>query len=429
MSVNGNVVEGNRKSYGLCGLQNIGNTCYMNTIIQCMSNCQLFREYLIHKKFVEPLASNITDKFKEGGKECDIQTIHNEFNNTLTYQLYRVIKTLWRANDCVLTIDTFKNLFGNKIKMFYGYAQHDTQEALNSLFMTIENEVNVKGEFSVSNICPNVRNLMDKRDCYTKYIQDNNLTDEQIKLIFGEYDQYKKNNPLAVRGMEAYKSWKIYNKNNRNIIADVFTGYYHVETACPQCGYISDKFESFNCLPLTIVKDEKEDNSTNHKWKFQNNCKDVDIYDCLDEFCKTEKLDNDNKWFCSKCNDKVNATRKFYIWEKPKVLIILLKRFDYAKHHKTSNKVNFLVNDFDISKYDSNLNKMESNNKKYDLFAVGNHRGNMFGGHHFSYCKNRNGWYEFNDDTVKQIIDFRKNDKTKQIVTNGAYLLFYELQS
>ena len=32
---------------GLNGLQNIGNTCYLNTILQCLSNCKLFRESIL----------------------------------------------------------------------------------------------------------------------------------------------------------------------------------------------------------------------------------------------------------------------------------------------------------------------------------------------------------------------------------------------
>ena len=320
---------------------------------------------------------------------------------------------MWRANDCVLSIDTFKDLFGDKIKMFYGYAQHDTQEALNSLFMTIENELNIKTDYTIDKICPNVQNLMNKRDYYSKLISTNNLSKEEKQKIFNEYEEYKKNNNNAVRGIDAYKSWKKYNKNNRNIIVDIFTGYFHVETTCPDCNFISDKFESFNCLPLTIVTKNK-----------QFGLEDVDIYDCLDEFYKTETLDDNNKWYCDKCEKKVNAIRRFYMWKKPKVLILLLKRFDYSRNFKTSNKVNFPLNDLNLNKHTSYLNKIEED-KKYNLFAISNHQGNMLGGHHFSYCKNDEKWYEYNDDKVKYISD--EGVFEQKIITNKAYLLFYQL--
>ena len=241
-----------KENNGLCGLQNIGNTCYMNTIIQCISNCQLFKEYFNDKKFVDPLITNIKEKEKG---EIDMKCIYNKFNNTLTYQLFRIIKVMGKANDCTLSINTFKNLFGNKINSFYGYGQHDTDEILVFLFMTIENEINVKGDYYIENVCPDVKKLMDIRDTYIKYIKENNLIEDQKEKIFAEYNQYKSDNKIAVRNIEAYKSWKTYNTNNRNIIMDLFAGYFHEETICPECNNIIDKFDSFEFLNLTLGSD------------------------------------------------------------------------------------------------------------------------------------------------------------------------------
>ena len=78
------------------------------------------------------------------------------------------------------------------------------------------------------------------------------------------------------------------------------------------------------------------------------------------------------------------------------------------------------ITDLDINSYISPLSENVTDNK-YNLIAIGNHHGNMNGGHHFAYGLNDNNWYEFNDSSV-----FRKNDNS--VVTNAAYLLFYELQ-
>lgn len=60
----------------------------------------------------------------------------------------------------------------------------------------------------------------------------------------------------------------------------------------------------------------------------------------------------------------------------------------------------------------------------YDLFAVCNHIGSMSRGHYTAYCRNPadGNWYTFDDEMVQPISD-------EQLVTSGAYMLFYVRQS
>ena len=48
---------------GLSGLNNIGNTCYMNSALQCISSSDIFVSYIIKKKFVRDLKDNIIQIF------------------------------------------------------------------------------------------------------------------------------------------------------------------------------------------------------------------------------------------------------------------------------------------------------------------------------------------------------------------------------
>ena len=42
----------NIKAYqkGICGLKNMGNTCFLNTAVQCLSNCWELTNYFLRKK-------------------------------------------------------------------------------------------------------------------------------------------------------------------------------------------------------------------------------------------------------------------------------------------------------------------------------------------------------------------------------------------
>ena len=40
---------------GVMGLSNMGNTCYMNSAMQCLSNMELLRKYFIQMRFREEI--------------------------------------------------------------------------------------------------------------------------------------------------------------------------------------------------------------------------------------------------------------------------------------------------------------------------------------------------------------------------------------
>lgn len=57
----------------------------------------------------------------------------------------------------------------------------------------------------------------------------------------------------------------------------------------------------------------------------------ITLYDCLEEFKNSEILDEDNKWYCNKCKEHVQATKSLQIYNVPPVLVISLKRFKTGK--------------------------------------------------------------------------------------------------
>ena len=53
----------------------------------------------------------------------------------------------------------------------------------------------------------------------------------------------------------------------------------------------------------------------------------ISLEDCLKAFTKEEQLGLEDSWYCSKCKEHREATKKLDIWTLPPVLIVHLKRF------------------------------------------------------------------------------------------------------
>jgi ubiquitin C-terminal hydrolase len=101
---------------------------------------------------------------------------------------------------------------------------------------------------------------------------------------------------------------------------------------------------------------------------------------------------------------------------------VQLKRFRYNSYlpSKISAKVNFPINDFDISPYMSLNRKNKDDILRYDLIGIINHRGSIGGGHYVAYCKSDADslWYEFDDSFTRPV--------SESYVRNvQAYVLFY----
>ena len=152
------------------------------------------------------------------------------------------------------------------------------------------------------------------------------------------------------------------------------------------------------------------------KAKRANRAESISISSCFKNFIKMEKLKENNEWYCPKCKTHQRAEKKMEIYRSPHILIIHLKRF--RNQSKIDNVVDFPITGLDISNYV--ICKDEGLPLTYDLFAIANHYGGLWGGHYVSYAKNHltNDWYSFNDSSVSRINE-------DQLVSSAAYVLFY----
>lgn len=433
-----NIINKPKKTgpYGLTGIMNTGNTCYMNSAIQALSHNYPLTSYLFSEEtaILKTLLKNAPKIFKTDKKfalnnantivPLDLrQKIHSDnyrpellaedevamiYNHTITYQLLKLLRFMW-GNNTVVIPTSFKKIFCEaRNKFFFGDEQHDAEEAYSCILQQMQEELaecrNIKFKTTET-----VQEFMQYRNMISDKVKQ--CTDPAtVQYYKDQYNQKKKEMPNESLTVESFREMKKYYGDSYSQITHIFSGFLHSSIKCPDnlCGYVSNKFESF--LHLTLEIPTKLAGP-------------VSIIDCLKDYCKEEALDDDNLWKCDGCKNNVRIIKNLSIWKSPPVLVIQLKRFkqnNFGRVVKDQRLVHYPLDNFDISCAISPSQVNTVGCTKYKLQCITNHSGIRDGGHYYTYCleSDTNQWYEFNDADVKKI-------STSKIITSTAYLLFY----
>ncbi|XP_037919916.1 ubiquitin carboxyl-terminal hydrolase Usp2 isoform X8 [Hermetia illucens] len=174
---------------GLCGLRNIGNTCYMNSVIQCLSHTRELTKFLKSQVGI-----------KSSSKD---QQILLEFA--------KLIREMWSPNVRSVTPLELKSAFSSKHRMYSGYNQQDAQEFLRFFLDSLHCALNagVKGE--------------------------------QLKIDDSLSDNKK-----------ADLTWEWYCKVENSVIRDLFVGQLKSTLKCTTCGNTSVTFDPFWDLSVSL---------------------------------------------------------------------------------------------------------------------------------------------------------------------------------
>ena len=176
------------------------------------------------------------------------------------------------------------------------------------------------------------------------------------------------------------------------------------------------------------------------------------IYESLDTLTEGELMNGDNCIFCPKCNKKIPAVKSQKFKTLPRMLIFVLKRFEFD--YDTLKKVKIddyyeFPQELDMSKYlmkeENEIKEEEKDDKndmnKFILKSVVVHMGNTEQGHYYAFIrKEGDKWYQFNDTEVTpfdiKLLEEETFGGDEVFYTNGnkqvsqknrsAYLLFYE---
>ncbi|KAM9732560.1 ubiquitin carboxyl-terminal hydrolase 2a isoform 2-T5 [Menidia menidia] len=187
-----------KSAQGLVGLKNLGNTCFMNSILQCLSNTHSLRDYCLHNSHRRDLNNN------------------SRTNTALMEEFAKLIQTMWTSSSSeAVSPSEFKTQIQRYAPRFMGYNQQDAQEFLRFLLDGLHNEVN--------RVTVRPRGTMEDFD---------HLPDEE----------------------KGKKMWSKYLEREDSKIVDLFVGQLKSSLTCSHCGFCSTVFDPFWDLSLPIAK-------------------------------------------------------------------------------------------------------------------------------------------------------------------------------
>uniref|UniRef100_A0A674ESP9 ubiquitinyl hydrolase 1 n=1 Tax=Salmo trutta TaxID=8032 RepID=A0A674ESP9_SALTR len=202
---------------GFTGLVNLGNTCFMNSVIQSLSNTRELRDYFHDRAFETEI--NCNNPLGTGGR--------------LAIGFAVLLRALWKVPSLTpscyfhhhtimpstrINTGSIRAIVASKASQFTGYAQHDAQEFMAFLLDGLHEDLN---------------RIQNKP--YTETVDSDGRLDEVV----------------------AEEAWQRHKMRNDSFIVDLFQGQYKSKLVCPMCSKVSITFDPFLYLPVPLPQKQK----------------------------------------------------------------------------------------------------------------------------------------------------------------------------
>uniref|UniRef100_A0A6I8PNQ9 Ubiquitin carboxyl-terminal hydrolase n=1 Tax=Ornithorhynchus anatinus TaxID=9258 RepID=A0A6I8PNQ9_ORNAN len=373
---------------GLRGLINLGNTCFMNCIVQALTHTPLLRDFFLsdrHKCEMQSPSSCLV---------CEMSTLFQEFysGHRSPHIPYRLLHLVW-----------------THARHLAGYEQQDAHEFLIAALDVLHRHCKVDIAKHQDNVRNKTANVV-LASMMPSAVQGK----PRIMNLAGDDNGKKANNP-----------------NHCNCIIDqIFTGGLQSDVTCQVCHGVSTTIDPFWDIsldlpgsstpfwPLSPGSDGSVVNGESHVSGT------TTLTDCLRRFTRPEHLGSSAKIKCSGCHSYQESTKQLTMKKLPIVACFHLKRFEHSAklRRKITTYVSFPLEldmtPFMASSKESRMNGQYqqptdslNNDNKYSLFAVVNHQGTLESGHYTSFIRqHKDQWFKCDDAiitkaSIKDVLD------------------------